>query len=78
MDALSAQDPNAPKRGMTSFFLFSNDMRAKVKNEGGGLKASEIVTKLAEMWKVLCRIGGAHHQVYPLLRGRVRQKIHQD
>jgi|UniRef100_A0A7S4D1B1 hypothetical protein len=45
------KDPNAPKRGMTSFFLFSNDMRAKVKNEGGGLKASEIVTKLAEMWK---------------------------
>jgi len=43
------KDPNAPKRGQTSFMLFSNDVRAKVKAENPDLKFGDLVSGILDM-----------------------------
>jgi hypothetical protein len=45
------KDPNAPKRAMSAYILFSNDHRAQVKEEKQGLKFGEIARELADRWK---------------------------
>jgi len=47
------KDPNAPKRGMSAFLLYSKDLRETVKNEYPNLKTSEISKVLGEKWKAL-------------------------
>lgn len=47
------KDPNAPKRGMSAFLLYSKDLRESVKNEYPHLKTSEISKVLGEKWKAL-------------------------
>ncbi|KAL3314355.1 High mobility group [Cichlidogyrus casuarinus] len=46
------KDPNAPKRAMPAFFLFSNDERPKVKGEHPDWAVSEVAKELGERWKV--------------------------
>lgn len=38
------KDPNAPKRGQSSFMFFSNDVRAKVKEENPDLTFGALVS----------------------------------
>ena len=38
------KDPNAPKKPMTSFMLFSNANRAKVKEQNPGISFGELVS----------------------------------
>ena len=45
------KDPNAPKRGMSAFMLWSNHMRPKIKAESPDLKLTEISKVLGEKWK---------------------------
>jgi hypothetical protein len=47
------KDPNAPKRATTSFFFFSSEMRAKVKEENDGITFGELGKKMGEMFKAL-------------------------
>jgi len=47
------KDPNAPKRGMSAFLLYSRDTRESVKAERPELKTSEISKVLGEKWKLL-------------------------
>lgn len=47
------RDPNAPKRGMSAFMLFSNDHRNKIKVENPEATFGEIGRKLGEAWKKL-------------------------
>ena len=47
----SKKDPNAPKRAMSAYILFSNDHRAQVKEEKQGLKFGDIARELASRWK---------------------------
>lgn len=47
------KDPNAPKRGQTSFMFFSNEVRAKVKQENPDLTFGELGKKIGEMFKAL-------------------------
>ncbi|GMH80298.1 hypothetical protein TL16_g08490, partial [Triparma laevis f. inornata] len=44
-------DPNAPKRAQTSFLIFSNANRAKIKEENPDIAFGAVATKLSEMWK---------------------------
>jgi hypothetical protein len=44
------KDPNAPKRPMGAYFLFSGDMRAKVKADNPDMKITEIAKTIGEMW----------------------------
>lgn len=48
-----AKDPNAPKKAATSFFIFSNEMRPKLKAENPDLKFGEVGKKLGELFRAL-------------------------
>jgi structure-specific recognition protein 1 len=47
------KDPNAPKKGMSAFMLFSNAIRATVKAESPELSFGDIAKAISEKWKVL-------------------------
>ncbi len=47
------KDPNAPKRGQSSFMFFSNEVRSKVKAENPELSFGELGKRIGEMFKAL-------------------------
>lgn len=47
------KDPNAPKRAMTSFFFFSNEMRSKIKKENPSMSFGELGKKIGELFRQL-------------------------
>jgi len=47
------KDPNAPKRPKSSYLFFCEDKRDDVKEDYPDLKATEITSKLGELWKAL-------------------------
>lgn len=47
------KDKNAPKRAMTSFFLYAGSVRAQVVEEIGRSDVSKVGKKIGEMWKLL-------------------------
>lgn len=47
------KDPNAPKRAMTSFFFFSNEMRPKIKEKHPELSFGDLGKKMGEMFREL-------------------------
>ena len=51
--AKKVKDPNAPKKGISAFMLFSNEHRNKVKTENPSLSFGEIGRKVGEAWKAL-------------------------
>ncbi len=47
------KDPNAPKRAMTAFMCFSNDMRSKIKEENPDLSFGDIAKLVGQKYKEL-------------------------
>jgi hypothetical protein len=47
------KDPNAPKKNLSSYFIFSGDERASVCEELGTNKCTQVMGVVAERWKVL-------------------------
>lgn len=47
------QDPNAPKRTPTSFFLFIAEVRSKIKETWPEIATKDVARKAGEMWKAL-------------------------
>ena len=47
------KDPNAPKRGKSSFMFYSTEMRAKIKEENPDLSFGDLGRKIGEMFKAL-------------------------
>lgn len=47
------KDPNAPKRNMSAFFLYSNDVRATVKEENPEAKFGDIAKIISRQYKEL-------------------------
>jgi structure-specific recognition protein 1 len=45
------KDPDAPKKPLSGFMIFSNEMRAKLKEEMPGMSVPEMGRKLGELWK---------------------------
>ncbi|ODM90994.1 High mobility group protein DSP1 [Orchesella cincta] len=45
-----AKDPDAPKRGLSAFFWFSHDERAKVKGANPGFGVADVAKVLGRMW----------------------------
>merc|ERR1712025_1541784 len=45
------KDPNAPKRPQSSYFLWMNENRQKIKDENPGISVTEIGKKAGEIWK---------------------------
>ncbi|KAI9248096.1 high mobility group box domain-containing protein [Sporodiniella umbellata] len=48
-----AKDPNAPKRNLSSYMLYSQAVRPKVVEENPQLKAVDIAKLVGEMWNKL-------------------------
>ena len=50
----TVKDPNAPKRGKSSYLFFCGDMREKVKVKlGDSASATNITKELGSMWNIL-------------------------
>eukprot|EP01135_Chromosphaera_perkinsii_P000449 Nk52_evm3s96 gene=Nk52_evmTU3s96 len=47
------QDPNAPKKPLTSYIIYCNENRAKVKEANPKLSQTELMKKLSEGWKAI-------------------------
>lgn len=47
------KDPNAPKKGMSAFMIFSNENRNKIKTQNPEVTFAEIGRKLGAAWKAL-------------------------
>ena len=47
------KDPNAPKRALSAYFFFCNDMRQETRDENPSKKITEIATLLAEKRRAL-------------------------
>ncbi len=47
------KDPNAPKRNMSAFFLYSNDVRATVKEDNPEAKFGDIAKIISRQYKAL-------------------------
>lgn len=51
--ARKKKDPNAPKRALSAYFFFCNEIRDSVRAENPNKKITEIATLLAEKWRAL-------------------------
>ena len=58
----SKKDPNAPKKGLSSFFVFSGEQRAATKEENPEKSTGEIASMLGEMWKGMTEAQKAPYQ----------------
>ncbi|KAI9929014.1 Non-histone chromosomal protein 6 [Aspergillus wentii] len=47
------KDPNAPKRGLSAYMFFANDMRDKVREENPGISFGQVGKQLGDRWKNL-------------------------
>lgn len=47
------KDPNAPKRGKSSYLIFCNELREQVRKEHPELNAKEITSELGKRWNTL-------------------------
>lgn len=47
------KDPNAPKRGKSSFMFFSTEVRAKTKEENPGISFGDLGKMIGEMFRSL-------------------------
>eukprot|EP01006_Ploeotia_vitrea_P044245 TRINITY_DN66820_c6_g2_i1.p1 TRINITY_DN66820_c6_g2~~TRINITY_DN66820_c6_g2_i1.p1 ORF type:complete len:157 (+),score=109.53 TRINITY_DN66820_c6_g2_i1:385-855(+) len=45
------RDPNAPKRAMSAYLFFGQEMRQKIKDEFPDAKSPEIMTKIGARWR---------------------------
>jgi HMG (high mobility group) box len=45
------RDPTKPKRGMSAFMLFSNDIRPKVKADNPSLAFGDVAREITRIWK---------------------------
>jgi HMG (high mobility group) box len=47
------KDPNAPKKPLTSFMLFSNEVRSEIKKENPDMSFGELGKKIGELFRAL-------------------------
>lgn len=47
------KDPNAPKRNLSAYFFYCNDLRAQARAQHPDKKVTEIASLLAEQWRGL-------------------------
>ena len=69
------RDPNMPKRPPSSYFLFSQEERLKVKAENPSFSIGECSKELGQRWAVL---SPEEKQRFQELADQARQKYDQD
>ena len=45
------KDPNAPKRPLSAFFIFSQDERPKIKSQNAALSVADVAKAIGEKWR---------------------------
>ena len=45
------KDPNAPKRPLSAFFIFSQDERPKIKSQNASLSVADVAKAIGEKWR---------------------------
>ncbi|CAF0818843.1 unnamed protein product [Didymodactylos carnosus] len=45
------KDPNAPKRPLSAFFLFSQDERPGIKQKNSALSVADVAKQIGERWR---------------------------
>lgn len=56
------KDPNAPKRAMSAFMFFSNDIRQQVKEDRPDLAFLQIASEIGRRWQALAEEGRKKYQ----------------
>ena len=69
------KDPNAPKKPLSAYFLFSQEERLKVKNEHPSYSVCEVAKELGERW---ANLAPEVKQCYQQMAEEGRQKYNQD
>ncbi|XP_064608468.1 high mobility group protein B1-like [Liolophura sinensis] len=69
------KDPNAPKRGLSAFFFFCNEERAKVKAANPSLSMGEIARELGKRWE---KVQGASRSKYEQDAARDKARYEQE
>ena len=70
-----AKDPNAPKRPMSAYFLFMNDMRSSVREKNPDFGIGDIAKAMGKMWG---EISPAEKAKYEKLAAEARKKWETD
>ncbi|KAJ9663153.1 Non-histone chromosomal protein 6 [Neophaeococcomyces mojaviensis] len=52
-DGKKKKDPNAPKRGLSAYMFFANEMRDQVREENPGISFGQVGKVLGDRWKAL-------------------------
>ncbi|CAF1390073.1 unnamed protein product [Adineta steineri] len=58
----SQKDPNAPKRPLSTFFLFSADERPKIKKDNPSLSVADIAKVIGERWRSIGEDRKKHYE----------------
>jgi hypothetical protein len=45
------KDPNAPKRPLSAFFIFSQDERPKIRSQNASLSVADVAKVIGEKWR---------------------------
>ncbi|PVV01445.1 hypothetical protein BB560_004135 [Smittium megazygosporum] len=69
------KDPNAPKRPLSSYIMFCNDNRDKVRNQHPGISSQDISKILGEMWN---SINEVEKKRYELIFQRQKQRYQEE
>jgi hypothetical protein len=56
------KDPNAPKRPLSTFFLFSADERPKIKKDNASLSVADIAKVIGERWRSIGEERKRHYE----------------
>jgi hypothetical protein len=71
------RDPNAPKRGKSSYLVFCNEYRDKVKQENPSLNAKEITSELGKRWNLLKETNPEKVAEYEKVAVSDRERYHE-
>ncbi|CAF1575773.1 unnamed protein product [Rotaria magnacalcarata] len=58
----SEKDPNAPKRPLSTFFLFSQDERPKIKKDNPSLSVADVAKLIGERWRSITEDKKRHYE----------------
>lgn len=71
----SEKDPNAPKRPLSAFFIFSGEQRSKIKAEFPDLSIGDVAKKLGKKW---AEQTPADRKPFELKAAKLKEKYEKD
>ena len=72
------KDPNAPKRGKSSYLIFCNELREEVRKQNPHLNAKEITSELGKQWNTLKQKNPSKVAEYEKIASSDRERYHSE